>query len=121
MVKKRKEVLPGKTLKFRTAECGSFYLILNIQDDELFEVKMELGKSGNCTRILLHLMSILISSRIQLSDDVKDLIKYVRKHLVGVSCGCPTHYKGVAYKSCIHWAGVKILEELKNEKQSTFQ
>lgn len=112
MAKKRKEVLSGKTTRIKTA-CGSFFLTLNQQDGELAEVRMELGKSGNCQKGLLHLIAVLISYTLQATDDPKEIKKFVQKHLVGVICGnpffCDKDKKD--YRSCIDWAGQSILEE----------
>lgn len=111
--KKRPDMLAGKTIKTKTG-CGSFYLTLNEHDGELFEVKMELGKSGNCVKNMLHLQSVLYSILLQMGVDKKILIKTIKRHCLGVSCGYPFIGKeGKDYKSCLDWAGQMILKELK--------
>jgi len=110
--KKRPDVLKGKTYKVRT-DCGSFYLTVNELDGELFEIKMELGKSGNCIKNMLHLIGILYSILVQMGVDKKILIKTIKRHCLGVSCGSPFMDKGKTYKSCLDWAGQMILKELK--------
>tara|TARA_Y100000310_G_scaffold155934_1_gene155374 strand:+ start:1095 stop:1442 length:348 start_codon:yes stop_codon:yes gene_type:complete len=111
MAKKRKEVLKGKTLKVKT-ECGAVYLTLNKQDKNLFEVRMELGKTGNCQRGLLHLIGVHLSDKLQTVETSKEFEKFILRHYQKFSCGCPFHYKGKPYKSCMDWAGEKIIEEL---------
>ena len=114
MVKNRKEVLIGKTLKVKT-ECGSFYLTLNQQENNLYEVRMEMGKTGHCQKGMLHLLGVMISDKIQHSEDFKGLKRFFIRHLKEFSCGSPFTTNGVNYKSCIDWAGQRILEELIDE------
>ena len=112
--KKRKDVLPGKTLKAPTG-CGSMYLTLNVDDGDLVECRLELGKSGSCVKNMLHVIGVLYSILLQSGMEKKLVIKTVKRHLMGVSCGEPFITRGETYKSCLDWAAKKILEELKDE------
>lgn len=114
MAKNRKEVLIGKTMKVKT-ECGSFYLTLNQQDGNLYEVRMEMGKTGHCQKGMLHLLGVMISNKIQQNEEFKDIRKFFMRHLKEFSCGSPFTTGGVSYKSCIDWAGQQILGELNDE------
>ena len=114
-MKRRPDVLEGMTYKV-TTDCGNFFLTINKANDDLFEVRMEMGKSGNCVRGFLHLTSILISEKIQSSDDAKDLKKFLSRHLNEFSCGCPFTWRGGSYKSCVDYAAKKILEAIKEEE-----
>jgi ribonucleoside-diphosphate reductase alpha chain len=114
-MKTRPESLEGKTLKAKT-DCGSFFLTLNKLDGELFEVRAELGKGGNCVKNLLHLVAVLYSVLLQSDIEKKELTKIIRKHCEGVSCGNAFPIEGVVYKSCVDWMAQQLLKELKDEK-----
>jgi len=116
-MKRRPDVLVGETYKVST-DCGNFFLTLNKANDDLFEVRMEMGKSGNCVRGFLHITSILISEKIQSSDNPKELKKFLRRHIDEFSCGCPFMWRGTNYKSCIDYAAKKILEAIKSEEET---
>jgi len=115
-MKVRPEVLEGKTIKVKT-DCGSMYLILNYHKDSLYEVRMDLGKSGHCQKGLLHLLGILISEKIQTTENIKDLKKFLTRHLSKFSCGSPFIHKGENYKSCIDYAASKIIESIKEDEE----
>ena len=115
-MKKRPETLEGKTLKAST-DCGSFFLTLNKLDGELFEVRAELGKSGNCVKNLLHLVAVLYSVLLQSDIEKEELIKIIKKNCEGVSCGNAFPINGTMYKSCVDWAAQQILRELGYEKK----
>ena len=115
-MKTRPDTLEGKTLKAKT-DCGSFFLTLNKLDGELFEVRAELGKGGNCVKNLLHLVAVLYSVLLQSDIDKKELIKIINKHCNGVACGNSFPIDGTMYKSCVDWAAQQILKELKDEKR----
>ena len=112
--RKRKDVLSGKTLKAATG-CGSMYLTLNTDEGELVECRLEIGKSGGCTKNMLSVIGILYSILLQSGIEKEIVIKTVKRHLLGVSCGEPFITRGKTYKSCLDWAARKILEELKSE------
>lgn len=114
-MKRRPDCLPSETYKV-TTECGSFYVIVGTDNDSIYEIKMELGKTGNCQRGFLHLISVLLSEKIQKSEDSRELKKFIKRHLEKFSCGCPFIWRGENYKSCIDYASKKILEKVKEEE-----
>lgn len=113
--KKRPDTLSGKTIKLPTTECGSLFLTLNKHEEELFEIDITLGKSGNCVRGLFTLISRLVSFKLQNEDDKKKIRKFITRHFTDVTCGSPTIIKGKSYKGCIDFIGKQILEELKEK------
>ena len=115
-MKKRKESLTGETWKVKT-ECGNVFVTLNEQDETLYEINIQLGKSGNCQRGLLYLNSVQISKILQ-ACETKDVKRFIKKHYLKFSCGCPFLHKGETYLSCIHWVGGKMLEKIKEEEKN---
>src|SRR3990167_3875090 len=116
MTKERPEVLSGKTIR-ATTNCGYFYLTLNEFENELFEVKMELGKSGTCIRTLVHFVGVLFSILLQHGIKKEELEKILKKHLVKINCGEAFTYNGKDYTGCLDWIADKILEELKPKEK----
>ena len=110
-MKKRPEVLNGRTLKAKTL-CGSLFLTLNEDEGELTEVRINLGKSGNCVRGLLELIGILYSIILQSDIPQEAKIKALKKHALGINCGNPFSINGTSYTSCIDWIGQKCIEML---------
>lgn len=113
-MKKRPEVLDGKTSKVKTS-CGSFYLTLNRHEGELFEVIMRLGKSGNCIRSLLESYSVILSCLLQSEIEYKDIAKMIDKHSKGVKCGNPFYHDKVKFESCIDYVAQEILTALNKD------
>jgi len=118
--KKRPDTLAGRTHKIKT-NCGNFYLTLNTNEDELYEVKMDMGKSGNCVKGMLSAISILYSVLLQLGATKEILVKTIKRHLLGVSCGEIFYHSGKPHKSCLDWAAKEILKELKAEIKDGIQ
>ena len=120
VAKIRPDCLTGKTHKIKT-NCGNFYLTLNLNEEELYEVKMDMGKSGNCVKGMLSAMSILYSILLQMGVDKDILVKTIKRHLLGVSCGELFVHQGKNHKSCLDWAAKEILKELKAEIKDGLQ
>ena len=120
MAKARPDCLTGKTHKIKT-NCGNFYLTLNLNEDELYEVKMDMGKSGNCVKGMLSAISILYSILLQVGAEKEVLIKTIKRHLLGVNCGESFFHQGKNHKSCLDWAAKEILKELKAEIKDELQ
>ncbi len=107
----RPEVLEGYTTKIPTP-CGTFYLTLNEYDNKLCEVRMRIGKSGNCQRLLFETISILLSVLLQ-SNISKEKIQKILYHQFGSNCGNnKIRYKGEEYHSCIDYVITKIFEDM---------
>ena len=113
MAKKRPIELNGKTIKAKT-ECGAFYATLNFNEGELYEIRTELGKSGNCVKNMLHLISILYSIILQSEMEQTEKKDSIKKHCLGVSCGFPFEFQNKKYLSCLDFLGQIILKELKD-------
>lgn len=109
-MKIRNEVLEGTTEKLPTP-CGSFFLTLNEQNGQLFEVCMRLGKQGNCSRALLNLISVLLSVILQSDLSRKEIGNILMKHME-TNCGNRIYFKGKEYHSCVDYAIQRMLEEL---------
>jgi len=114
-MKERGEVLKGKTLKIPTS-CGNVYLTMNMLDKELGEIRIILGKSGNCATSLLERVSVFISSLLQHKETTADKIKLFQKHCKGTTCGNAFMYKGKKYLSCLDVVGELCVKSLKRKK-----
>ena len=98
--KKRKNIIYGYTEKIKTG-CGNLYVTLNIDDDKLFEVFLQMGKSGGCAASQLEVISRLISLSLRSGIDSKDIIK----HLKGIRCPNPSIHNGEQVLSCLDAVG----------------
>ncbi len=114
--KKRKDVVEGKTIKCKT-DCGSLYLTLNKQDNELIEIRITLGKSGSCVRGLLEHIALLYSIILQSDIDKEELIRIFKRHCEKVSCGTPFMKNKVNYLSCIDYVASEVLKVLNETKE----
>lgn len=107
---KRPEVLDGYTTQAKTP-CGSFYLTLNECAGELKEVRMVIGKSGNCVRMLFDTIAILISVMLQ-EGIPKDKITKTLLNQLEANCGNTIWVDNQMYRSCIDYAVTKIIEDM---------
>ncbi len=113
--RRRKEVLVGKTIKIKTA-CGNMFLTINHDEGKVAEVQITLGKSGTCVRGLLEFISRHISWTLQNTDiDLKDYIRFLKRHCDDVNCGSPFVWKTKQYVGCLDCMGEIIMGELSNE------
>ena len=120
VAKIRPDTLSGSTTKIKT-NCGNFYLTMNLNEGELYEVKMDMGKSGNCAKGMLSAISILYSILLQLGATKEILVKTIKRHLLGVSCGQDFYHDKKRHLSCLDWAAKQILKELKEEIKDGIQ
>lgn len=110
---KRPEFLNGHTFKQQTP-CGNFYLTLNEDNKEcLVEVRMGIGKSGNCVRMLFETIAILISVMLQ-SDIPRDKIAKTLLNQLEGNCGNRLYNSGDCFHSCLDFSVRKITEDLLN-------
>ncbi len=117
---KRPEVLEGRTIKLNTP-CGAFYLTLNEDNNKLREVRIRIGKSGNCQRLLFETISILLSVLLQ-SDIPREKIKKILFHQLSGNCGNDKIWHGGdKYNSCIDYAITKIFEDLAGRGEITLE
>jgi len=106
----RPEFLHGKTIKLSTP-CGSFFLTTNEHEGKLYEVRMLIGKSGNCVRGLFEGMAILISLLLQSGMDKEEIAKALEKQMES-NCGNKIWHHGEIYTSCLDFAIKHITEEM---------
>ena len=116
MTKIRPMILSGKTIKVKT-ECGGLFITLNHDEGELFEVRLNMGKSGNCLRALLEMLGICFSIMLQSGIPKEKLIKTLKKNYEGVVCSNPFTYEGKPNSSCMDAIAKLIIKELSNEKK----
>jgi len=107
---KRPETLDGITAELPTP-CGNFYLTLNECGGKLREVRMGIGKSGNCMRMLFETIAILVSVMLQSNIPKDKIVKTLFNQLEG-NCGNRIYYKGEEYHSCLDYAIRKIIEDM---------
>ena len=112
---KRPEVLEGYTLKL-PSPCGSFFLTLNEHEDKLREVRMTIGKSGNCQRLLFETIGILVSVLLQEDIPKEKVAKALVNQLEGC-CGNRIYDKGAEYTSCIDFMVQKIIEDMGSREE----
>ena len=101
----------GSTLLMHTG-CGKMYVTINEDDEGVFEVFTQLGKSGGCTatqsEAIARLISLALRSRIETSRIIQQL--------KGIRCPSPTLTEGGAILSCPD-AIAKALESYISEKE----
>lgn len=107
---KRPEVLEGFTLSLPTP-CGHFYLTLNEDGGRLREIRCEIGKSGNCQRVLFQTIAILISVLLQSNIPREKIVKTLLNQLEA-NCGNITHHKGEKYYSCVDYLVKRVIEDM---------
>ena len=105
-----KKVL-GSTLLMHTG-CGKMYVTINEDNEGVFEVFTQLGKSGGCTatqsEAIARLISLALRSRVETSKIIEQL--------KGIRCPSPTLTEGGAILSCPD-AIAKALESYISEKE----
>ena len=109
---KRPETLEGRTHKIDTP-CGSLYLTLNENDSKLYEIRISLGKIGNCARTLLQTIAVLFSVLLQ-SDIPRSKILKTLENGFDANCANPFYLDGTHYKSCIDLICKTMGEDLLN-------
>ena len=117
MGKRRPKVLDGTTERVQT-NCGGLYVTLNkLSEGTIFEVILQLGKTGNCQNVLIEQLALSLSIMLQENIETKDLIAILKRNFVGVSCGNAFNWDGVLYKSCIDITAQRILTELEKPEE----
>ncbi len=101
----------GSTLLMHTG-CGKMYVTINEDDEGVFEVFTQLGKSGGCTatqsEAIARLISLALRSRVETSRIIQQL--------KGIRCPSPTLTEGGAILSCPD-AIAKALESYLSERE----
>ena len=106
----RPEVLENYTSKIPTP-CGSLYLTLCEHKNKLCEVRVTMGKSGSCARLLLETFALLISVLLQTNLPRQKIYKILFHQFEG-GCGNLIRFKGEEYNSCIDYIITKVFEDL---------
>lgn len=107
----RPKVLEGRTIKLQTP-CGGFYLTINEDEGKLREIRMRIGKAGNCQRLLFETISILLSVLLQ-TNIPREEIKKILYHQFEGNCGNDKIWnEGDKYDSCIDFVITKIFEDM---------
>lgn len=110
MQTKRPEVLEGSTHRVETP-CGALYITLNEYNGKLYEVRLTLGKVGNCARTFLETIAILLSVLLQ-SNIPREKVKKTLENGLDVNCSNVIWKDSIRYSSCIDLICKLILEEL---------
>ncbi|MHA1399308.1 MAG: LAGLIDADG family homing endonuclease [Candidatus Heimdallarchaeaceae archaeon] len=94
--KARPEVTIGRTHRVRSG-CGNLYVTVNQeQSGEIFEVFVQVGKSGGCITSQSEAIGRLISLALRSQVSVEAIVR----QLSGIRCPNPSFYKGKTILSC---------------------
>jgi len=122
-LKKRPQTVPSKTIEAEMP-CGDLYCTLGTKKgekaEELFEVRMVLGKTGNCTNTLLSCLGILLSILLQTDLEREEILKYIKKHVAGSVCQNHSFFVEIdggkkMYSSCIDFVASQVVGILAKE------
>jgi ribonucleoside-diphosphate reductase alpha chain len=81
MKKARPHKLPGATYSFKTG-CGTMYVTVNEDEENVFEVFATMGKAGGCASSQIESIGRLISLSLRSGVEPKQIVR----QLSGISC-----------------------------------
>lgn len=91
----RPQMMQGTTMRVETG-CGKLYVTINEDDQGLFEIFAQMGKSGGCAMSQSEAISRLISLALRAGVDTDAILKQLR----GIRCPAPLLAKGGVVLSC---------------------
>jgi ribonucleoside-diphosphate reductase alpha chain len=91
----RPMVMQGTTMRVDTG-CGKLYVTINEDDQGLFEIFAQMGKSGGCAMSQSEAVARLISLALRAGVDTEAILKQLR----GIRCPAPLLAKGGVVLSC---------------------
>jgi ribonucleoside-diphosphate reductase alpha chain len=107
----RPEVTRGQTRKVPTG-CGALYVTINEDEEGIFEVFAQMGKSGGCAACQNETTGRMVSLALRSGIDTESILRQLR----GIRCPSPAWENGGMVLSCsdaISRALGKYLEECK--------
>ena len=81
---KRPEVLPSRTHE-KATNCGNLYVTVVFLNEKPYEVKIFMGKGGNCAFAFCEAIGNVITRGIQKGHSMEELIKC----FADINCGNP--------------------------------
>ncbi len=106
--RKRPESTFGRTDKMKTG-CGTLYVTLNHDEQGLFEIFTQMGKSGGCAAAQSQGIARLVSLALRANVNPESIIKNLR----GIRCSHPAWVNGGMVLSCPDAVGLAIEHYLK--------
>lgn len=111
MKRERKKKLLGSTYQVQTG-CGKLYIIINEDDDKIFEVFASIGKAGGCATSQVEALGRVISLGLRSGVEPKQIVR----QLSSISCHSPVIIGGEKILSCSD-AIAKTLKSYLDEKE----
>ena len=107
----RPPIMQGTTMRVETG-CGKLYVTINEDDQGLFEIFAQMGKSGGCAMSQSEAISRLISLALRAGVDTESILKQLR----GIRCPAPLLAKGGVVLSCPDAMSKAIEKHIKQKR-----